>query len=308
MSLTTKEPWNARFKTGWIPSHDLNRSLELYDLRRPHRSRQVAPQPIGDSGSRLSYLRTLPLAVLVVLCSSFANTTFAATAQSGYPSLHAEAKQRTVSVSGEAERRVQPDMALLSVQVVVQSEQAAEARAEVDKVTTSALRLVRELGVADSDTDTTGLRVDPKYRWVERNREQELTGYEVSRSLELRILDLDVLGELITRLSELGVNRISPPVLGLQSRERIHQQVLAEAAANARKRAIVMAEALDAKVGEIIDLTASNAARPQAMNRQRERVSMAMESASADNAVFGASYSVGYLTLRSSVHATFALR
>ncbi|MEO0437977.1 MAG: SIMPL domain-containing protein [Pseudomonadota bacterium] len=255
-----------------------------------------------------SWARRLLLLPLCLSGALHAPVTLADTSLTNETEIGAAPQRRTVSVSGEAERRVQPDMALLSVQVLVQSERADEARVQVDEVTANALAMVRKMGVADADIDSTGIRVDPKYRWVERNREQELVGYEVSRSLELRILDLDALGKLITGLSDLGVNRISPPVLGLQSRELLHQQVLAEAASNARLRAVAMAEALNAKVGEVVDLSASNAPLPQAMNRQRARISMAMESASSDNAEFEASYSVGYVTIRSSVLATFALR
>jgi uncharacterized protein YggE len=141
---------------------------------------------------------------------------------------------RSISVSGEAERRVAPDMATLSMNVVTEAEDAAQARREADAVTARALALLQSAGIDDSDIDTTGLAVNPQFRWLKEEDRQQLTGYQVSRSIEVRLLELDKLGELLIGLSESGVNRIQPPRLGLVNEESTYQAVLAAAADNAR--------------------------------------------------------------------------
>ncbi|MEM6485629.1 MAG: SIMPL domain-containing protein [Pseudomonadota bacterium] len=212
--------------------------------------------------------------------------------------------ERTISVTGKAERRVQPDMALLSVEVFERAADVNEARAKTDNVTANALQALRAIGVEDADIDTTGLRVNPQYRWVERDREQQLSGYEVARSIEIRLLNLEDLGALLVTLAELGVNRVDPPVLKVEEEESLYQQVLADAAQNARDRADALAKALGASVGEVLTLNASSRAIPRPMSQVRERAVM-MASATDTLNESAESFNAGYLTLTATVQAVF---
>ncbi|MEM8942504.1 MAG: SIMPL domain-containing protein [Pseudomonadota bacterium] len=214
--------------------------------------------------------------------------------------------ERTISVSGKAERRVQPDMALISVEVFERAADVNEARAKTDKVTADALDALRALGVEDGDIDTTGLRVNPQYRWAERDREQQLSGYEVARSIEVRLLNLEDLGALLVKLAELGVNRVDSPVLKVKEEELLYQQVLADAAQNARDRADALADALGASVGDVLTLQANSRVIPRPMSQVRERA--VMMAASTDAVSESAdSFNAGYLTLTATVQAVFSI-
>lgn len=221
------------------------------------------------------------------------------------PALPATAEdERRIQVTGEAERRVAPDMAMLRMEIVEEHEQADVARAEVDRISAKALGIIRAAGVAAADTDTTGMSISPRYHWIKSDQRQEITGYRVGRSIEIRLLELDKLGDLLTQLSDAGVNQMSAPQPGLQDRETIYQQVLAAAAKNARMRASAMAMAVDAELGPIITMSAHGAPNPRPLRREMAM----MQAADAAPASAPESYQAGHITFRVNVSANFALR
>jgi uncharacterized protein YggE len=251
------------------------------------------PTPYGPRFLRALFANALPLVLILGVAGTY----------SGSARAQADASVRSISVAGEAERRVAPDMAELRVEVVTEGENAADARAEADGITTRALAVLRGAGISDRDIDTTGLSVSPQFRWLKEEGRQQLTGYRVSRSIELRLLELDRLGDVLIQLNDAGINQMQTPRLGLQNEEMVYQEVLAAAAENARVRAQTVAEALGEELGAVLSVSTQRepAPRPMAM----ERVMMAADTAAPSPAD---SYASAYLRYRVSLNASFMLQ
>lgn len=216
---------------------------------------------------------------------------------------HAQADDdRIVQVSGSAAERVAPDMAMLRVAAVSEAVTAQAARREADKTIAKTLEMLRGLGIASTEIDTSGLQVTPEYRWTEETRERELTGYRVIRNVDIRLLDLALLGDVLTGLSEAGINQMAPPVLGLADPEVVYQRVLAAAAMNAKARAVVLAEAMGAELGPVLRMSASNNHYPQPMRREMAIMAAAEAAASASE-----SYQSGDLSFSVEISVTFEI-
>lgn len=215
----------------------------------------------------------------------------------------ADDDQRRIEVTGKSEIRVAPDMAHLLLDVVTENKDAVIARQEADAVTARALTALRDAGLADADIDTTGLAIAPQYRWLKDERAQQLTGYRVSRNIAVRLLDIDRLGELVTTLSDTGINRMQPPRLGLVDEESVYRGVLAAAAKNARDRASVLADSLGEELGPLLSASTQREYKPRPM--LAERSLMAADAAPASP---GDSYSAGHLSYTVSINAAFSLK
>ena len=239
-------------------------------------------------GSRRQQART---AGLLALCLASAG-----------PRAEDEAR-RSITVSGEAEQRVAPDMATLQMEVLTQGPDAAAARRQADELTAQAVAALQEAGIDDSDFDSSSLSISPQYRWLEKEGRQELIGYRVSRSIAARLFELDRLGALLIRLTDAGVNRVLPPQLGVAEDESIQQQVMAAAAANARQRAEALANALGESLAEVLDLSVNGGPQPRPLGRE-----LMMMASDAPAAAPGESYQAGHVTFSASVTARFALR
>ena len=239
-----------------------------------------------------SSFRSAPVLVSLALLSALALA----------GSSRADDTPRQVQVSGQAERRIAPDMAWLRMAAVSEHVDPARARAETDVVIERAMALLRAAGVTDGDIDSSGLQVMPQYRWRDAPREQQLVGYRVTRRLEVRLLDLERLGELLVGLSEAGINQLDAPEPGLTDPEALYREVLAAAAANARERAALIADTLGERLGAVLSVQTYEAGPPMPM--RREAVMMAADAAAGSVAP---SYQSGDLSFRVSVSATFAL-
>ncbi|WP_439101917.1 SIMPL domain-containing protein [Congregibacter sp.] len=215
---------------------------------------------------------------------------------------HADEAERQIAVTGKAERRVAPDMAVLQLGVMSENADAAVARREADDIINRALSVLRDAKLADADIDTTGLTISPQYRWLPDVRKQELTGYRATRNIEVRLLDLDALGVLVTELTDAGINRMQSPRLGLQDEEQVYQEVLAAAAQNARARAEVLANALGEDLGSVVSLSTERAPAPQPMRAERMMMAADVSPAPPEE-----SYSPGYLQYSVTLNATFEL-
>lgn len=209
---------------------------------------------------------------------------------------------RQLSVSGEAERRVAPDMALLRMAVVSDDIDATKARQDADATIGRALARLREAGVEDGDIDSSGLQLVPQYRWRDAPREQQLVGYRVTRRLEVRLLDLERLGELLVALSEAGINQLQAPEPGLADPEALYRETLAAAATNARERAELLAATLGESLGDVLSVSTHDPGYPMPM--RREAVMMAADAAPSSGAD---SYQSGDISYRVSLTVTFEL-
>lgn len=218
------------------------------------------------------------------------------------PALRAEDALRLVSVTGEAEMQVAPDMALLTGEIIRDGQDAASARREADAIAAQVVRLLTDAGIAADDIDSTAVTVSPRYRWNDERKEQQLLGYRVSRGITARILELADLGPVLVSLSDAGVNRLSPPRLTLQDEESVYRETLSAAVMNAKDRASAMAAVL----GEDIDAVHSISQRGQSQPRpmMAERAMMA----ASDAAPAAESYQAGDITYRVTVDASFSLK
>lgn len=177
----------------------------------------------------------------------------------------AEEAPRTVSVQGEAEVRVVPDRAIVRLGAEARAPGLENARKRVDDTAGRLLALTDKLDIDRDAVSTTGLQVRPEYDWRPERGEQQLKGYFVARQFEIRLDDLDKLGDLIDGSIKLGVNQATPPELSSSRRAELRREALALAAEDARRNAEALAEALDAAVGRPVRVSASESGQPRPM-------------------------------------------
>lgn len=215
-----------------------------------------------------------------------------------------EEDRRSVSVSGAGEVEAVPDAAWVNMAIEARHKKAEVAQSEVDERVARFLKLVDSLDIDRKYVKTIGKSLRPEYRWDDKTRKQYLIGYYVSRQLQVDLRNLDQLGALMHRAVEAGVNQVSPPQLRATNERELRRMALAKAAADAQENAAVLAQALDARLGEVRQINAQHEVyHPQPSYRM---AAMKMES-SADMAA-EQSYETGQIRFSTTVNATFDLR
>lgn len=207
---------------------------------------------------------------------------------------------RTISVSGTGTVDATPDIARLSLAVQRRNASMQVARDDTVRVSKDFLALCKKLGIPENKIRTSGLTIQPEYRWDEKNNQQVFTGYFVQRQLQVEINDLDKLGNVIEGAIDAGVNEVSPPALDSSKAKELNRDALAAATADAKANAERIASSLGVKLGSVRTVVAGGASPPP-MPMQEMRV-MAM--AKADSSA-GANYVPGEISFESRVDATF---
>lgn len=214
----------------------------------------------------------------------------------------ADSVDRTVTVSGVGHVLAAPDMARLSVAVAESDAQVQAAQLRAGEVTGRVLALLDTLGVARSQINSTGVMVQPEYRWNRDTQEQEFVGYIARRQIEVELRDLELLGRIVEGIVAAGVNQISPPVLDLSTRRDQYRRALARAAEDARENARVLAESLGARLGPVLQIsTGGSPSIPIPLMRAQADVMGVAEAAPE-------TYNAGDIRLDASISVMFALR
>jgi uncharacterized protein YggE len=208
---------------------------------------------------------------------------------------------RTISVSGTGNVDAKPDIARLSLAVQRRNTSMQVARDETVRVSRAFLDLCRKLGIKESKIRTSGLTIQPEYRWDPKENQQIFLGYFVQRQLEVELDDLDKLGEVIEGAIDAGVNEVSPPQLDSSRRKELSRDALAAATADAKANAERIAASLGVTVGAVRTITASGAMPPPPMPMKAMRAQAMMADGAAE------SYAPGEIGFESRVDATFDL-
>ncbi len=207
---------------------------------------------------------------------------------------------RSISVSGTATVDATPDIARLSLAVQRRDPSMQVARDATVKVSKAFLALCAKLGIKESKIRTSGLTIQPEYRWDDKENKQVFLGYFVQRQLQVEINDLDKLGNVIEGAIDAGVNEVSPPQLDSSKARDLNRDALAAATADAKANAERIATSLGVRLGPVRTVVAGGAAPPPRPMQEVGLASMAKMDAGA-----GANYVPGQISFDGRVDATF---
>ncbi|MDP2325246.1 MAG: SIMPL domain-containing protein [Gammaproteobacteria bacterium] len=208
---------------------------------------------------------------------------------------------RTISVSGTGTVDATPDIARLSLAVQRRDVSMQVARDATVRVSNAFIALCKKLGIKESKIRTSGLTIQPEYRWDQKGNQQIFLGYFVQRQLEVELDNLDKLGDVIEGAIDAGVNEVSPPQLDSSRRKELSREALAAAAEDAKANADRIAASLGMRVGAVRTITAGGAAPPPMPMQSMRMKAMSAEMSAAE------SYTPGEIGFESRVDATFDL-
>ncbi|MFL6617989.1 MAG: SIMPL domain-containing protein [Povalibacter sp.] len=212
-----------------------------------------------------------------------------------------EERPRIVSVSGQGEVQTEPDQAIVTLGIESRKPRLEDARSDVTKAVDSVLKLTRDLKIDQKYVRATRINVQPEYNWDANAKERNLIGYFVSRQVEVDLRDLDKLGTLLEKATDLGVNQMGDPRLESSKRRDLEREALAKAVQDARLNAEAIGKAAGAKIGNARTITASSGFTPVPMARMK---TMAMSAEAADASQ---TYQSGQMTFTGNVQVEYDL-
>ncbi|MEJ2757769.1 MAG: SIMPL domain-containing protein [Anaerolineales bacterium] len=157
---------------------------------------------------------------------------------------------RTVSVNGSGSVTISPDMATVNVGVVAQAEDAKDATSENNTIITQITSVLTEMGVAESDIQTSNFSIYPMQD-TKADGEVSSVTYRVENTVTVVVRDLDSLGDILDAVISAGANTIYGVQFDVADRESAYGQAIDAAMQNAKNRAQLLADAAGAQLGEL---------------------------------------------------------
>lgn len=186
-----------------------------------------------DKGARRTM--TIVLCGLLVLAAMSGGTAVVASAQAS--------DMGTLVVTGRAEIKAEPDMAVFTVGVETRGETVEAARAANAVAMQSVYDRLLELGADERSLQTKNFRVHAEWQHNPRDGSRTLIGYVVGNTLEVTVTDLATLGPWLDAAMQHGANQVSGPTFGLSDSEQLEARALEEAVRKARAKAETLARA-----------------------------------------------------------------
>jgi len=176
-----------------------------------------------------------------------------------------------LSVTGRGEVLVDPDQAVIQVGVRAEEVSAKAAQQEVNKTVQKVLDGLSALAIEPDEIQTSQLSLQAVYA-DSRNRreagEPRIIAYRASYTLSIKTKDLGQISTVIDSALEAGANQLSGVRFGLEDRQSTRKSALKKAVADAREKAVVIAEAAGTRLGSILTIVEAGAVvRPVVMGR-----------------------------------------
>lgn len=213
------------------------------------------------------------------------------------PALAEEPPLKLISVTGEADVSVKPDIATMSFGVETKEEKAQEAQEKNAEIMTRVVNSLKKCGVLEKDIQTSNFSLYPEYKWIDEKPlgRQVLVGYRCNNQVTVRI-HLGETGQ--TQVSKVldaavsaGANTVGGISFSLDDPGDLKDEVLAQAVKNAKSKAEIMAGAAGVTITGV--------------HRISDGYTYVTETRDMAGAVSATPIEAGAVTVRASVHVDF---
>ncbi|WP_212523947.1 SIMPL domain-containing protein [Actibacterium sp. MT2.3-13A] len=181
----------------------------------------------------------------------------------------------SITVTGHGEVAAAPDMATITLGVTRQAKTAAAAMDETSAATAEVLKALEAAGVAARDMQTSELSLDPVWEDVGGDgRAPRIVGFAARNTLRVRVRDLNRLGAVLDDVLRVGANTFQGLSFGLREPEPLADQALAAAAADARRKAALIAGAAGVALGPVLSISEAGGVAPVPMMLEAARAAI----------------------------------
>jgi uncharacterized protein YggE len=165
------------------------------------------------------------LVVAAMLASSLFVTAPQAFAEGPQPSV--------VTVTGYAQQEVAPDTAYITIGTSSTDTDAQQARTKNNQVMNNVTNAIKAMGIPADNLKTTGFYMSPNYDV----KGSKVTSYTVTNSLTVKVSDLSLISQVISKAGSLGANQIDNIRFTNEHSDQIKDNLIKEAVHNGQRAA-----------------------------------------------------------------------
>lgn len=172
--------------------------------------------------------------------------------------------KNTIVVSDTGEIYAKPDLALTTITVANEAKTVAKAMADNTKKINSVIDFLKKQGIEEKDLKTANFNISPRYEWIKGGDitlypegKRTLVGYEVSQSVQVKIRDMEKIGDVLQGATDAGANQIGDLQFTIDKEDELKKQAREEAIKKAKEKAGELASQLGVDLVRIVNFSES---------------------------------------------------
>ncbi|NRD80718.1 SIMPL domain-containing protein [Bacillus sp. BRMEA1] len=154
-----------------------------------------------------------------------------------------------IKVNGEGTLAVSPDLASINLGVISEGKDLLTAQQQNGQSSTKVINALLSLGLNKTDIQTFDYRIESEYDYEQGK--QLFRGYKITNIIQVKIVDLSMIGKIVDNSVQQGVNYVSNVQFKVKDKERYDHQALALALQNAMEKAKVIANTLNVSLSPV---------------------------------------------------------
>ncbi len=171
--------------------------------------------------------------------------------------------KNTIFVSGEGKVFAKPDIGQVSLSVISDALTVASAQKDntdkMNKITSA----MKEAGIKEEDLKTANYNISPRYQYSAGK--STIIGYEVTQTLEVKIRDLEKVGDILGKAAAAGANQVGSLTFTFDDPEKLNSEARQKAIDNAKTKARDLAKSLGVSLGKVVSFSEDTDGTPAPM-------------------------------------------
>lgn len=214
----------------------------------------------------------------------------------------------TLNVDSTLTSDIAPDTAKIRFYVTNQGLNVADLKEKNDKIVNKAITDIKAKLGSNETIKTITYRINNIYSYKDKVR--IFQKYEVTNGFEVKLKDLSKISEIIQIATNAGVKRVDNISFSIENGQKVCNDLLAQTSKNAKERAHVIANALDAQILRVKSVNPycslnQNYSRPVMYNSLKTVESV---SAGAQDTAVIESIEAGTINVKTSVNLVYYLK
>lgn len=168
-----------------------------------------------------------------------------------------------MTVRGEAELNKPADQLRMSIGVISEDPDAQKALDDNSKAMEKVVDALNKAGLDKGEYQTGRFRVSPMYSRrpprAEEDWRPQITGYQVTNTIDVKTKKLDLAGKLIQAANKAGANTINGITFDMADNRTHRAEAIREATKNARDDAKVLTEAAGVRIVRVLSVRLDDA-------------------------------------------------
>lgn len=165
----------------------------------------------------------------------------------------------TISATGEVDSK--PDIAYANLAVMTEGKDPKVIQDDNVTKINAIIDFLKNQGIPEDDIQTQNYNLYPQYSYFEG--EQELTGYVINQTVNVKMRDLEKVGAIMAGAIEAGANTVNSLSFQIEDPEALRQEARKQALENAKAKAQELASVAGVKLGKVKSFSESGIYVPQ---------------------------------------------